>query len=333
MRLFIRIIPLVLFLLWNHTLHAAEYEIKFSTLAPEGSTWMKVMRELDKDVQEATKGKVKFKIFPGGVSGDEKDVLRKMRLGQIHSAAFTGVGLGDVLPSIRVLDLPFLVRSYEEVDHLRKNLYPLFYESYEKKGFVLLAWAEVGFIYFYSRDKIASIQDMKKMKMWVWEGDPLAAALYKAIDVNPIPLSVPDVLTSLQTGLIEAAYTSPLGVIALQWFTKTKYMLDLPMTNATAAILLKKKTYDRLPKEMQDILKKKTEEHMRRLIVLTRKDNHESINILKNQGIEIVSPSKGEIEEFRRAGEKVREMLKGELYDKELLKRVIQTLEELRKKK
>ncbi|HUU50071.1 MAG TPA: TRAP transporter substrate-binding protein DctP [Nitrospinota bacterium] len=332
MKLFIKIVLLALFLMANDTLHASQYEIKFSTLAPEGSTWMKVMRELDKSVQEATKGNLKFKIFPGGVSGDEKDVLRKMRLGQVHSAAFTGVGLGEVLPSIRVLDLPFLVRSYKEVDYLRQKLYPFFYDSFEKKGFVLLAWAEVGFVYFYSKEKIASIQDMKRLKMWVWEGDPLASEFFKAINVNPIPLSVPDVHTSLQTGLIEAAYTSPLGVIVLQWFTKIRFMLDLPMTNATAAILIKKNTFDKLPKEMQDILKQKTEEHMRRLVTLTRKDNNQSIEVLKKNRIELVSPSKGQIEEYNQAGKSVREMLIGKLYNRELLEKVIHNLEEFRKK-
>ena len=332
MKFFLKILLLILLFLGNDTLYAAQYKIKFSTLAPEGSTWMKVMRDPDKDIQESTKGALKFKIFPGGVSGDEKDVLRKMRLGQIHSAAFTGVGLGEILPSIRVLDLPFLVKSYKEVDYLRKNLYQFFYDSFEKKGFILLAWSEVGFIYFFSKEKIASIQDMKKLKMWVWEGDPLASAFFKAIGVNPIPLSLLDVHTSLQTGLIKSAYTSPLGVVALQWFTKTRFMLDLPMTNATAAILIKKKFYDKLPKEMQNILKQKTEEYMRRLIILTRKDNNESIAVLKKNGIELVSPSKSQIEEFDQAGKRVREMLLGGLYNEKLLEEVLQILEEFRRK-
>lgn len=328
----ISILLIVFCLGWTGLADAGPKTIKFATLAPEGSTWMNVMRDLDKDIKEATKGQVTFKIFPGGVSGDEKDVLRKMRLGQIHSSAFTGVGLGEILPSIRILDLPFLFKNHGEVDHLREKLYPLFYESFEKKGFILLAWAEVGFVYFYSKEKITSIQDMKKMKMWIWEGDPLASAFFKSIDINPIPLSIPNVLTSLQTGLIESVYTSPLGVIALQWFTKTKYMLDLPMTNATAAILVTKKSYDKLSRENQEILKRKTTEHMKRLIELTRKDNKSSIAVLKQSGIEVVSPSQGEIEQFNRSGEQVREMLKGKLYEKELLDKVLKTLEEFRKK-
>jgi TRAP-type C4-dicarboxylate transport system substrate-binding protein len=332
MKSWIKIFFLIVLIGWSFPLDAGAKTIKFATLAPEGSTWMKIMRELDQDVQKATKGDVKFKIFPGGVSGDEQDVLRKMRLGQIHSAAFTGVGMGEILPSMRILDLPFLTKNYEEVDHLRGELYPTFYKSFEKKGFILLAWAEVGFVYFYSRDKITSIRDMKRMKMWIWEGDPLASAFFQAIDINTIPLSIPNVLTSLQTGLVESVYTSPLGVIALQWFTKIKYMLDLPMTNATAGILITKRSFEKLSKEEQEILKQKTREYMQRLIVQTRKDNESSIAVLKENGIHVVNPAKGETEEFNKAGEKVREMLVGKLYDRELLESVLRSLAEFRKK-
>ena len=95
-----------------------KHVIKFATLAPEGSSWMKSMRKLSDKINKATDGNVVFRFYPGGVSGDEKDVIRKIRIGQLHGAGFTGVGLGQILPEVRVLDLPFLFDSDEEIQHM-----------------------------------------------------------------------------------------------------------------------------------------------------------------------------------------------------------------------
>ena len=115
-----------------------KYTIKFATLAPEGSTWMKVMDELNSAVKEATNGEVVFKIYPGSIQGDEKDVLRKIRLGQLHSAGFTGVALGEILPEARILDSPMLFKTHEEVDHITSLLYEDFSRRFEEEGYVLL---------------------------------------------------------------------------------------------------------------------------------------------------------------------------------------------------
>jgi len=135
---------------------AQKYKIKFATLAPDGSTWMNVMREFDQAIRKETNGELGFKIYPGGVAGDEKDVLRKIRLGQLHSAGFTGVGLGEVNPEVRIFDSPFLFRNYDEVDFIQQKFFDKFARGFEQNGYVLLGWADVGFVYIYTNSPVNS---------------------------------------------------------------------------------------------------------------------------------------------------------------------------------
>ena len=319
--------------IFSSVVSGKEYVIKFATIAPEGSTWMKVLKEFGQEIQEKSGGQMRFRIYPGGVSGDEKDVLRKMRIGQIHCAGFTGVGFGEILPEVRVIDLPFIFRNYGEVDYIQEKMYERFAAAFEEKGFVLLGWAEVGFVHFFSNKPIYSMEDVKHLKIWMWEGDPLAVALFKALGVSPIPLSVIDVLSSLQTGLINAVYISPLGAIALQWFTKVKYMTEFPISDAAGAVLITKRYFDRLPENLQLILKESARNHLTRLIQLTRMDNVESVEILKENGIQITpTPPDSVMAEFYGVGERAREKLVGKMYSRELLNELLFHIEEFRSK-
>ena len=169
------------------------------------------MREYDEAVRDESGGRLRFKIYSGSSQGEDNVVLRKIRLGQLHSAGFTGVGLGEIAPKVRILDAPFLFRNYKEVDHLYETLGKEFKETFEENNYVLLGWAEVGFVYVFTNTPVRTLDDLGGVRMWMWEGDPVAEATFKALNINAIPLSVIDVLTSLQTGLIDGAYTSPLA--------------------------------------------------------------------------------------------------------------------------
>lgn len=309
---------------------AQNHTIKFATQAPEGSAWIKVMEEYNQEVQKLTNGKVKFKIYPGGIQGDELGVLRKMHFGSIHSAGFTGVGAGEILPEFRVLEAPMLIRTPEEVDYITSMLYDYFAQKFEENGYVLLGLTEVGFVYVFSKKPIRSISDLKGIKMWMWEGDPLAEAAFKALGANAIPLSITDVLTSLQTNLIDAVYTSPLACVTLQWYTRVKYMMDAPLTNSFGAILISKKMFDKIQPEYQEILLEKGREHMERLVKLSRRSNTESIELMKKNGIEIVSIPEENLKDFYNAAQQARNNLVGKLYSKELLTRVESGLQDLR---
>ncbi|MGR3318005.1 MAG: TRAP transporter substrate-binding protein [Candidatus Anammoxibacter sp.] len=305
--------------------------IKLATLAPDGSTWTNKLRAIDKDLREKSEGRLRLKIYAGGVQGDEKDVVRKMRIGQTHCAGFTGVGLGEILPAVRIFDVPFFLKDYKEVDFIRDKFQDMFVDAFDKKGYIFLGWTEIGFIYFYSNIKITTLDDLRSTKMWMWEGDPLAHALFDAINLSPISLSITDVITSLQTGLIDSIYVSPLGVIALQWFRKVKYVLDVPMADATGAILLTKKKYNTIPPDLQTLLKDVFKVHCAELIEIIRKDNEASVKVLEDSGIIVTSMTDESVKELKAAGETVRTSVVGKLYTAELLRDVTAAIDKFRK--
>lgn len=304
-------------------LSAQEHTIKFATLAPPGTAWMNVMREFDAAVRKESGGRLGFKMYASGVQGDEKDVLRKIRLGQLHAAGITGVGIGEISARLRILDAPFLFKTYEEVDLAHTKFEQEFAHAFEQGGYVLVGWAEVGFVYVFSNVPVSRRDDLKRVKMWSWEGDPVAEATFKALGVSPIPLSITDVLTSLQTGLINGVYTTPLAAIALQWWTRVKYMLEYPLANASGAVVISKKYFDTLPGDLKEMLLRTGRTYMEKLTAASRADNAKSIETLKQRGVMITRPDPSVVaQEYEEVGAKARRLLVGRLYPEDLLNRI-----------
>lgn len=309
----------------------AQTVVKFATLAPDGSTWMKAMRQFTDETTAKTAGRVKFKIYAGGVSGDEKDVVRKIRLGQLHAGGFTGVGIGEVASEARLLDTPFLFKNAKEIDHVYKTMDADFRKIFESRGYVLLGWAEVGNVNIFSNSPVTKPEDLRNVKMWLWEGDPIAEATFAALNIKPIPLSITDVMTSLQTGMINGVYGSPLSVIALQWFARMKYVFALPLTNASGAVLISKKTFDSLSPEDRKAMLELGEKHFRALTLQSRKENDESVAILKKKGLAFTEPaSPAVVKDLEAAGQTARLSLVGKLYSRELLEKVDNALKAFR---
>ena len=306
---------------------AQQYTIKFATIAPEGSTWIAVMRELDAAVRAQSGGRLGFRFYPGGVAGDEKDVIRKIRLGQYGGGGFTGVGIGEVAKPVRILDAPLFFHSYDEVEFIQQKYEKQFEQDFEDGGFELLGWAEVGFVYVFSNKVVKSFADLKVMKPWMWEGDPIAQSAYQAIGVSPVPLSVTDVMTSLQTGMIDAVYSSPYALIALQWFTRVKYAMSEPLADALGAAIISKKLYDSLPDDLQKILLSNSRTIISRLTISSRQDNAKAIETLKQRGMTFV-PAPPEIAaEFDTIGRTARKLLVGTLYSQDFLDDVEHSLQ------
>jgi TRAP-type C4-dicarboxylate transport system substrate-binding protein len=284
------------------------YELKFATLAPEGTTWMNLLQEWAARVRKESNGRLVFKIYSGGVQGDEPDVLKKIRFGQLQGGAFTGYGIGRIYSPARVLELPFLFNNVEEIDYVRDRFMPEISQGYRDNGYELLGWMEVGFIYFFSKEPIGSLDDLRKRRIWHWQGDPLGEAFFNASGLSPVPLSIIDVYTSLSTGLIDTVYTPPLGAIALQWFTKTRYITDVPMANGIGSLVVSRRFYQDLPQDLQKLLKRTGLETGARLIAATRRENLESLEVLKEKGMQFITDTEdlesAEVREItRKAGE------------------------------
>ena len=267
---------------------AKTYTLKFATLAPSGTTWMNLLEEWAAEVKEKTDGQIRFKFYPGGVQGDEPDVLRKIRFGQLQGAAFSGYGIGNIYSPARILELPFLFDDHAEIDLVRNHFMPDFERGFRDSGYELLGWMEIGFVHFFSKQPIRTMDDLKDKRIWLWQGDRLGEAFFKAGNLAPVPLSIIDVFTSLSTGLLDTVYSTPLAAIAMQWYTKTNYVTNVPMTNAMGALVVSNRFFNKLPADLQKILRDTGKIIGERLIQATRIDNEASIGILKQEGLKFL---------------------------------------------
>ncbi len=327
------LVVIVSFLLFLTNSGGAVETLKIATVAPDSSEWIQIARELLKYTETKSGGETKVSLYTGGIMGDEPDMLRKIQLGQLHGGGFSGLGLGKVVPAIRLLELPLLFRNYEEVDYVCEKMRPILSKMFQEKGFELVFWAEQGFIYVFTDKKISNLNDFKGVKMWVWAPDNLAHAIFKELSdyLSPVPLGLPEVLTSLQTGIINAFYAPPVAAVSLQWSTKVKYMLNVPFDYGTGALLISKKSYDKLSQNSKNVLKEGVKIYEPKIIQAIRKANQKAIELFPEYGVKLLDVPPEGLEEVRAKVSNVYTKMVGELYSKELLDFVLKTLEEYRK--
>jgi len=211
------------------TVATAGTTIKIATLAPDGTYWMTRMRAAGDEVERRTQGRVQFKFYPGGVMGNDEAVLRKVRAGQLHGGMFTGGGLSSVYPDMQIYSLPLLFNSYSEVDHVRARFDAQLLKGLEQSGFVGFGISDGGFALVFATDPVGGIDDLKGRKVWIPPNDPIARAVFEEAGLSPVVLPLSDVTTGLQSGLINTIGASPVGAVALQWYTRLKYVTDTPL--------------------------------------------------------------------------------------------------------
>ena len=306
--------------------------IKLATLAPEGSSWIATFNSIDKEVREKTEQQVQFKFYPGGVLGDEKDMLRKMHIGQIQGAALTSAGLSAIYNEMDVFQIPFLFQSHDEVDYVLMEMDAFFRKGFDKNNYVLLGWSEGGFVHLMSTKPVATLDDLRKVKVWTWADSPMTKVIFDEANVSAIPLSVPDVLVGLQTGLVDVVYAPPSGAISLQWFTKTKYITDVNLIYLIGGVVMKKKLFNKLPPAHQNILMDAFRRQMARLKKTIRKENQEAVQVMVKHGVKIITPSATQVAEFKTVSEKAIQRLVDKSFSKKVKDEVSAKLEAYRKK-
>ncbi len=304
--------------------------LSIATQAPEGTIWMTALEKLGEEVKEVTKGRVSFQFLKGGVQGDEKAVVDKMKLGLLHGGLFTGIGLGHIHPEVRVLELPFFYDSIEEIYSVKAKIEPDLVKGFDEKGCVFLGWSEVGWANIWSKEESRNLEELRKRKIWLWEGDPLAEQTFKSFGLSGVPLALPDVLQSLQTGMIDSVYNSPYGLIGLQWHNKVKYMSRMTVGHGTGALVISKTAWAQVPKKLRDKIAKIAREHLDKLNVEVKEKNEESVKQLESQGIKVIPIPEGEIKMYKDLGAQVAEQMVGKLYSKEFLERVKKARDEVR---
>jgi TRAP-type C4-dicarboxylate transport system substrate-binding protein len=281
---------LLLLLSAASTAEAQEVKIKLGTVAPQGSTWHTLLQEMGQRWAQVSNNQVQLKIYAGGTQGGEGEMLRKIGIGQLHAAAVTTVGLQEIAPEPEAEDTPGLIDSYEEYEYVHTRMRKELEAGLEKKGFIVLAWGEAGFIKLFSSEPYASLADFSKGKVFAWNGDPNSESAWRAIGFKPVVLSATDLITSLQTKMINIFAQPPLYAYTAGLFERAKYMLDLRWGILTGATVVRKDQWEKIPAELRQKLLVIAEEQGAKVVADVRKQEAEALEQMKKKGLVIVQP-------------------------------------------
>ena len=314
------------------TAFADNVELRLATLAPPGSKWMEELEKAAASIDQDTEGRVKMRYYPGGEQGDEKDFVRKIKAGQLDGAAVTAVGLSMIDESIRVLELPRMFTSQDELDYVADKMWGYFQKKFEKKGFKLNDRGEVGPIYFLSQSKIDSVATLKKTKMWKWGDDTIVGAMFKQLGVDNVPLGVPEVDSALTAGRINACYSSPIAAVALQWYSKVKFMTSMPMSYAIGATVVAIESLKKIGDADQKTVAKIAKAAGKKLRTAIRKENINAQKTMTRKGVTLVTTPPEMVAEFETASQTVWKNLVGKVYSQKELDMVTKYRDEYRAK-
>jgi TRAP-type C4-dicarboxylate transport system substrate-binding protein len=324
---------LVFILVIMLTGQAQAIQIKIATISPEGSIWMEKMHEGAEELARRTDNRIEIKFYPGGVMGDDKAVLRKIRIGQLQGGAFVSGSLSQFYPDNQIYSLPLFFRSFKEIDYVRGYLDQKIIDGFEKGGFVIFGIAEGGFAYVMSTVPIHSVEDMRQQKVWIPDNDSMILEAIKAFDITPIPLSIADVRAGLQTGLINTVTTPPIGALALQWHTQIKYLMDEPFLYIYGVLAVDRKAFKKISPGDQQTFREIMGEVFKVLDRRNREDNIKAVEALHKQGIEFIKPSPEALKKWRKdASEVPNRLVKAGKLSEEMLDSLENLLKEYRLK-
>ena len=285
-------------------------DIKIATVAPDGSRWMQQMRAGAEEVKTRTAGRVVLKFYPGGVMGNDAQVLRKVRIGQLQGGAFTAGGLAERYAGLNLYGIPLLFRSLDEIDAVRAQLDPELAAGLDRAGFVTFGFIEGGFANLLSNEPIRSVEDMRRKKVWVPEGDAISFLAMQTMGLSPSVLPVTDVLTGLQTGLIEITFASPVAALVLQWHTKVKYITDLPVSYSMGVFAIEKGAFSALSADDQRVVREVMGRYCHELDREAREDNRKAADVLAKSGLTTVTVKDADLEGWRKTIESIHPQLR-----------------------
>jgi TRAP-type C4-dicarboxylate transport system substrate-binding protein len=308
---------------------AGSLEIRMATIAPKASKAMRILRAWDMSVQEKTQGRVKFRFYAGGIAGDERDVLRKIKVSQLDATTLTSVGLGQVVRSASVLQVPGLFKSSQELGAVRSAMDAEWKKSFDDSGYQLLGWFDIGFGRIFSNQPVARPTDLKKTP-WVWRDDPVFPELMKIVGANGVALSLPEVFPALQTRMVDTVIASPTAALGLQWFSNVKYMTKQADIALVGATLITNQVFKSLQPDDQQVLRETGKQAHQKALEIIASEEQNDYNTLKARGILEVDQAPYAAE-WQKSYEQLRTHLTGKLFNKDLLDRVLAAAKSARK--
>ncbi len=297
--------------------------IRMATLVPDGSSWHLILKETAEKWKDLSGGRVRVRLFPGGVAGDDPDVVRKMRLGTLSAGVLSAVGVGEIDKSVYALGIPLMYDSYEEVYWVHEKMRPKLEAGLEKKGFIVLNWIDGGWVQFFTKKPVAVPSDLQKLKLFTWAGDPEAVQVWRAGGFNPVPLPSTEIATALQTGLIEALSSPPQVAVISQFFNHAQNMTDLRWQLLLGATVITKKAWDKIPADVQPAIREATKEAGMRLRKEIRDAAEKDVEAMKKRGLNVVPVTDAQKAEWQKLTEKLypeirSKVVPGEAFDEAL---------------
>jgi len=325
----IRILPMLIALLWAP--QAFGQTLKIATIAPEGSSWMNDMRAGAKVVEERTGGRVKFKFYGGGIQGNDRQVRRKMRTGQLNGGVFSSGGLNGFHKDADVFSLPMMFNTIEEARHVRNHMEPELRQRLEDAGYVNFGFATAGFGYMMSNKPMRSLADFKGQKVWTPEGDPVGYAALRALGIAPVTMPITDVMTGLQTDLLDSVTVPPVGAVVFQWHTKLSYITEMPVAYVYGAMLIDDRAFSKISPADQTIVREVMEGIYRKLDQNGVRDNDNAMRALLEGGMKMATPDQSEVSQWREIVlESHRKLARKGVFDIQLLDQMQELLVEYR---
>jgi len=320
-----------LYLLFLGVAPASSQVIKLGTVAPEGSPWHETLVEVAQKWKALSNGRVTVRIYAGGVAGDDADMLRKIRIGQLHATALTTVTLIDIVPDIEAISFPMSVRTDGEFDYVIAKLGPEFEARLAKKGFKVLTWSSAGWAHFFTKEPVITPEDMKKRKLFMWGSDTTYLELLKASGFNPVPLAITDLLPSLQTGLVDAFAAPPTAALAFQWFALAPHMTDFRWQPLPGTTVVSMRQWNRIPADLRPKLEEVARQAGARLQKRIRELEQEALTAMKDHGLTVHPVSEEAEEQWRTlVREKGYPVFVGPRFSKEMFNTVRRLLDEYR---
>jgi TRAP-type C4-dicarboxylate transport system substrate-binding protein len=306
--------------------HAANMlVIRVATLAPTNSPFLRAFEELDQSIRQQSGGEVGFEVYSSGVAGDEADVIRKMKVGQLDAAMVTSDGLGLMLPEVNVLRAPGVISNYAQLEAVTKGVLPEFNALFEKNGYKLISWGEAGEYRYFSRLPVQHPDDIKRMRPWLWPQSPVAQETWRTIGATPVPLPLPEVFGALRLKMVDLVESTSLAYVALQWHTTgLKYVTSEAHGMLMGAWVMNKSTYDKLTPDLQKEVVRLAQRNSAQENLRTRRSDEGSMRRLVERGYTAThfSPEGGKA--FDAAFVSVRKRLTQRLYSAPLLARVME---------
>jgi len=261
--------------------------LKLATLIPTGSSWYGPIRDMTEEWRKASNGRVTVKIYPGGIAGDDPEVVRKMRIGQLQAATITTEGLRRILPDIMALHLPMMLRSTDELDFLREHLGDELKRRIQAKGYMVLNWINAGWVRFFCKKPVVYPNDLKSLKIFTWSGDPVFVKAWRDGGFQPVPLSATDILGALQSGLIDCVPTVSIAALSYQWFGVAPHMTDLKWAPFTGATVISMRVWNKLPKATRERMLAIAEKTSKVLKNRVRALDRDSIKAMQQYGLKV----------------------------------------------